>query len=60
MGENKIVFKDYTKDQDAQGESQHILTVLDSIFHIIIPNKHKLLVVFDNQLDVLVYYTLGS
>lgn len=57
-GELKIVFKDYLNDaSDAQYE---IPTALSSISQIMIPDRHKMLVVFDNKLDLLAQYIISD
>lgn len=56
MGERTIVFKKYAQDeQDPEG---NILTVFDSMHQIMAPDRHKLLVVFDQESDLIVYYSL--
>lgn len=58
IGENKIVFKPFISKSTQQSSS--IQTVFDSMYHILIPERHKFLVVFDSKLDVIAYYSLSK
>jgi hypothetical protein len=58
VGENKIVFKSYSEAN--KNSPPFILTVFESIYHLIIPQHHKILVVFDNQQDLIAYYRLSK
>jgi hypothetical protein len=58
VGQKLIVFKNYL--DDIQNADFNILTVFDSMYHLIIPERHKLLVVFDKNMDLMAYYSLSN
>lgn len=54
-GETKLLFKNYV----SPGEGEYILkTVFKSIAALIVPPEHKILVVFDKDLDAFSTYSL--